>query len=195
MDSIGSFYGMIRKGVAMAEATDVIRLLKRIHQTRQFTNEAVSKDVVNDLLHVARWTGSARNVQPWHFVVIDDRQELEKLSTIGKSATFFREAPVVIAVVIDGKAAQSAFDEARVVERLFIAAAAHGLAAGIGSFSPETIPLASQRLKLPEGFKFHAGVAIGHAAPRATSSNTSEPARKSLESIVHHGTFGTAFTS
>jgi nitroreductase len=178
----------------MADASDVVRLLKRVHQTRSFTDQAVPKDVVNDLLQVARWTGSARNVQPWHFVVIDDRQELEELSTIGKSATFFREAPVVIAVVIEAESPQPAFDEARVIERLFIAAAAHGLSAGIGTFSPGNIPLAGEILKLPEGLKFHAGVAIGQAATRESKSSSGS-ARKPLESIVHHGTFGTAFPS
>ena len=63
----------------MAEAAEIIRLLKRVHQTRNFTDQSVPKEVLDDVLEVARWTGSARNRQPWHLVVIDDRQQLEEL--------------------------------------------------------------------------------------------------------------------
>lgn len=174
----------------MLEATDVIRLLKRIHQTREFTDAPVSQTALSDILDVARWTGSARNVQPWHFVVIEDRAELAELAAIGPSAGFFDTAPVVIGIVIDQATHTPAFDEARVVERIFIAAAAHGLSAGLGTFRPDHVPLASARLKVPDGFTFHAGVAIGTAAPRMSSGRSSTLARKPLESIVHYGTYG-----
>lgn len=174
----------------MPEALDVIRLLKRIHQTREFTDAPVSEAAVSDILEVARWTGSARNVQPWHFVVIEDRKQLADLAAIGPSAGFFGTAPLVIGIVIDQSTHTPAFDEARVVERIFIAAAAHGLSAGLGTFRPDHIAVASATLKVPDGFAFHAGVAIGTATPRMSAGTSSSTARKPLESIVHYGTYG-----
>lgn len=174
----------------MPDTNEIIQLLKRVHQTREFTDQPVPTEALSELLAVARWTGSARNVQPWHFVVIEDRADLEYLAGVGPSAGFFKTAPLVIAVVIDQKSPTPAFDEARVVERLFIAAAALGLSSGIGTFAPTNIPLASARLNLPENLTFHAGVAIGYAAPRTPTANPASPARKPLESIVSYGTYG-----
>ena len=175
----------------MSDTNEIIRLLKRVHQTRQFTDQPVPAEVLTDLLEVARWTGSARNVQPWHFVVIEDRDDLTYLAGLGPSAGFFSGAPLVIAVVIDQTSPTPAFDEARVVERLFTAASALGLSSGIGTFSPANIPLASAHLKLPENLTFHAGVAFGYGVPRTPTANPTTPARKPLESIVSYGTFGT----
>ena len=174
----------------MPDTNEIIHLLKRVHQTREFTDQPVPAEDLSDLLAVARWTGSARNVQPWHFVVIEDRADLEYLASVGPSAGFFKSAPLVIAVVIDQKSPTPAFDEARVVERLFIAAAALGLSAGIGTFSPTNIPLAGARLNLPDNLSFHAGVAIGYGLPRTSTANSASPARKPLESVVSYGTYG-----
>lgn len=176
----------------MVETAEIVQLLKQIHQTREFTDAPVSPTALSDILDVARWTGSARNVQPWHFVVVEDRVELEALAAIGPSAGFFGSAPLVVAIVIDQSTHAPAFDEARVVERIFIAAAAHGLSAGLGTFKPDHIALASARLRVPEGFAFRAGVAIGTAAPRMAANAATTPARKPLESIVHYGTYGQA---
>lgn len=40
----------------------IINTLRQIRQTRAFTQQAVPDAALNDILEVARWTGSAGNV-------------------------------------------------------------------------------------------------------------------------------------
>ncbi len=51
----------------------VIELLHTLRAVRHFSAHAIPDAVLQDLLEVARWTGSAKNTQPWELVVITDR--------------------------------------------------------------------------------------------------------------------------
>lgn len=44
--------------------------IRTVRQTRAFTNQPLTDEEVHRLLEAARWTGSSRNSQPWHFIVI-----------------------------------------------------------------------------------------------------------------------------
>ena len=55
-----------------------IRFLRGLRAVRQLRPEPLPEAVLNDILEVARWSGSAGNRQPWEFVVVRDRQMLER---------------------------------------------------------------------------------------------------------------------
>jgi len=52
------------------EALDAIRTRRSV---RKFTDKLIPKEVIDKLLEAAMSAPSARNQQPWHFVVIDDK--------------------------------------------------------------------------------------------------------------------------
>jgi len=54
----------------MPNETDYLEFLTGQRQTREFTDEPVSEADIQSLLEVMRWTGSAKNQQPWQFLVV-----------------------------------------------------------------------------------------------------------------------------
>ena len=70
-------------------------LLKR-RSVRKFTEENVSDEQINELLHAAMSGPSACNKTPWEFYVV---RNTEKLSDVKKSSLFARfNSPLVIVV-------------------------------------------------------------------------------------------------
>ncbi len=61
---------------------DRIAFLRGLRAVRRFRPNPVPQDAVDDLLEVDRWTGSARNLQPWELVVIRDRERLRVLAEV-----------------------------------------------------------------------------------------------------------------
>jgi nitroreductase len=57
-------------------ARNIIALLKRLRAVRQFRPDPVPQEVVDAVLEVARWSGSASNRQPWEFVLIRSRETM-----------------------------------------------------------------------------------------------------------------------
>jgi nitroreductase len=113
------------------DAKPVLEQIRKVRQARQYKPDPVSQDVIDQLLEIARWTSSARNTQPWHFIVITDKEMLRRLSQIRTPINWMADAPLGIAIVLDGKARDTeAYDEGRVTERVLIAARLLGLGGG-----------------------------------------------------------------
>src|SRR5215468_7740041 len=88
-----------------------IAFLRGLRQIRQLKPDPVPQAAMDDILEVARWTGSARNIQPWDLVLIHDRATLRALGTIeGSHAAHLVNAGVGIALVMAGDPAHPDFD-------------------------------------------------------------------------------------
>src|SRR5688572_9942073 len=140
-------------------ATDIIRFLQDLRQVRQYLPDDVPDDVVQDILEVARWSGSAKNVQPWHFIVIRDRDTLQQLSELGNYTAFIKGAPLAIAVVLNGPNPRTEwFDEDRVEERMMLDAKAHGIGSGTAWYAEGAV---NELLGVPEPYVVRSVVGFG----------------------------------
>jgi len=98
-----------------------VRALRKVRQNREYTSEPVSESELHELLEVARWSGSSQNTQPWHFIVVTDRDALRAIGNARASINWVGDAPLAIAIVLNGgKEVSEAYDEGRVTERLLI---------------------------------------------------------------------------
>ncbi|HEU5423733.1 MAG TPA: nitroreductase family protein, partial [Nitrolancea sp.] len=59
-----------------ANTTEMLEEMRTTRQIRLYHPKPVPQDVLQQLLEVARWSGSSRNSQPWHFIVVTDKDEL-----------------------------------------------------------------------------------------------------------------------
>jgi len=185
---------MTDRSVAINESVqERIDWLRTLRQSRQFVDQTIPADVLDDLLEVARWTGSSKNTQPWEFVVIDDRETLRQLSEMGGFTGFLGGAALAILIVLDGNAPRSeAYDEGRVSERLMLAGRAHGLGSGTGWFSTEDAQAqVRELLGIPVDKHVWSAVGFGYVDERSSQRATSvSGGRKSLAEIVSFGRYG-----
>src|SRR6266704_1282030 len=84
----------------------LIALLRSLRAVRQFRPDPVPQEVVNAVLEVARWSGSASNRQPWEFVVIRKRETLQALAALEGYARHLAGAPLGIVLVMTGESGQ-----------------------------------------------------------------------------------------
>lgn len=163
--------------------------MRRLRAVHDYADAPVEDAALHEILRVARWTGSAENRQPWRFVIVRDRALRDQLAALTPDAPQVGRAPVVIAVVMPGeRAVLDAFDEARVTERVLLAAAALDLGAALAWVPQDARADAATLLGVPEGRLLRTVIAIGHpAADAAPPRRSSGPARLPLETLVHDG--------
>ena len=78
--------------------------LRRSH--RKFTDEEVNPEDVKLILRTALMSPSAKSIRGWHFIVVDDKMTIEKLSdSKNHGAEFLVGAP--LAIVITGNPAEN----------------------------------------------------------------------------------------
>jgi nitroreductase len=178
----------------MAEAGiagDRISFLRSLRAVRNFRPDPVPHEVIDDILEVARWTGSSVNRQPWELVVIRDRETLGALARLEGYARHLGGAPLGIVLVMAGERPTSeTYDEGRLAERVMLAAWAHGVArrwAGSpvtaggtrrrSSASPRTVRCAPRSLWATRTKEPGGGVPGGDGSPSRRSCTRSAIAR------------------
>jgi nitroreductase len=77
------------------EAFEAIRTLLAV---RSYKDTPVPDDVVRRIVEAGRLTGSGMNRQPWHFIVIRERETLRRLGALASSGSYVAQAPLAIVV-------------------------------------------------------------------------------------------------
>jgi nitroreductase len=173
---------------------DPVSFLKSLRTVRYFEPEPVGEEALDDILEVARWSGSARNRQPWEFLVVRDRGTLERLAVLEGYAHHLAGAAVGIVLVMAGdpiKFEQETFDEGRLSERISLAAASYGLGAAVGWFAGDGRTAAKRILGIPDERLVRTALSLGHPARNPPRGKSALPqGRKPLAELVYEERYG-----
>jgi nitroreductase len=158
---------------------DAYELLLSLRAVRHFTGEPIPQPVIERILQAARWTGSAKNTQPWQFVVVRDPQMLQSLSACGAYASHL--AGAALAVIVVTPPGYALFDAGRVTQSMMLAAWTSGVGSCIASFNEEA--RVRVLLDIPGAFVAHTAISFGY--PQADAPKTIEglPRKDVLASI------------
>src|SRR5215203_1811288 len=149
-------------------ARDCLSLLRTLRAVRSFRPDPVPKEVVADVLEVARWSGSASNKQPWEIVVVRERDTLRSLASVGGYAGHLAGAPLGIVLVMAGdRAEQETYDEGRLAERIMLAAHAHGVGSSIGWIVGSGRAAARELLGISEHKVVRTAISLGYPDEQA----------------------------
>jgi nitroreductase len=175
----------------MAGSTeDRIAFLRSLRAVRSFRPDPVPQEVVDDILEVARWSGSASNRQPWELVLIRDRETLGALARVEGYAAHLADAPLGIVLVMAGeRPTQETYDEGRLAERIMLAALAHGVGSSVGWIVGSGRDAAREILGVPEGRVVRTAISLGYPDEEGRRRRARQ-ARKPLSEIVHEERYG-----
>jgi nitroreductase len=175
-----------------AEVDVVLRALRRTRQVRDFRPDPVPDELLEELLEVGRWSGSAANSQPWTFIVVRSRERLDRLAELAPNAHHLQRAPLAIAIAMPGEKPEwDAYDEGRVAERILVAAGALGLGAGIGWAVPSKRPAVAEYLGLTPPAYVRTLISVGFPSEAALARKSPRgKARKPLADLVRYERFG-----
>jgi nitroreductase len=170
----------------LATAAEVLRTLRRTRQIRSFTDDTVAEDDLQAILEVARWTGSSTNLQPWTFVIVRRRRDLEEIARLAPNARHVAGAALALALAMDGQDQEAeAYDEGRVAERVLIAANALDLGGGIGWIMADERAAVAALLGISTPVFVRTVISLGHPSDRARLPRSAQgAARKPLADIV-----------
>jgi nitroreductase len=145
-------------------AAEHVRLLRGLRGVRRFAPYPLPQHVVDDVLEVARWTGSTSFRQPWELILVRDKQILQAVGGLEGAAGLRHVAEAAVAIVLVPTGRLTEFDEGRWTERVSLAAASHGLGAGIGRVPDEHAMRVAHILAAPRERVIRTLVSLGYPA-------------------------------
>ena len=105
---------------------EVYECVRARRTVRSYRPDPVPGAVVDKLLRAGRWAPSSRNSQPWHFIVVRNRETLRELGAIAASGRFVADAPMAIAIAMDN-AERPDLDAGRALQQMELVAWEEGL--------------------------------------------------------------------
>lgn len=154
--------------------------IKSRYSCREFLPKPIPQDLIEKLIDSARLAPTARNVQPWEFVVIIDREKLSRIGSLASNGPFVADCACCIAVLCkDTKYYLE--DGCAATENILLTATDSGLGSCwvAGDKKPycETI---KKMLAAPLEFKLVSLIALGYPKSAAVSHP-----KRSLKEVLH----------
>ncbi len=168
------------------ETWDAIRARRNI---RSFAAEAVPDEVLDRILEAGRRAPSAKNMQPWDFVVVTEPDQLRELATVWQGGGHIAEAAAAIGLVTDEFEEErvrmtAQYDLGQATMAMMIAAADHGVGTGHSSVGDQA--KARDLLGLPAGKRLAFVIDLGYPGDRPLAP-IRRPNRRPFDDVVHRG--------
>lgn len=172
---------------------EFLDLIRRRRTIRRFTDQDVSEEQVETLLELAMCAPNRLNRQPWHFVIIRDKDLQAKMADVLRIRPYLEQAPAVIAVAARPEITPTwLMDISAAIENLLLAATATGLGgAWIGA--PDTVlwslceECLHDNLNIPLDVRIPALVAVGYPAEELPPHGRHD---RFVRTKVHYGRWG-----
>lgn len=159
-------------------------LIKARESVREYNDKPIEKEIFNQLVEAARLAPTARGVQPWDFIVIQDKKNLEKIAAMAPNAIFIKSAQAAIAVV--SKDTKYYLEDCcAATENILLMAADLGLGAcWIAGDKKDYAGAILEMLNCPEGSMLVSIISLGYPAKKQISHK-----KRPLEDVIHWETF------
>jgi nitroreductase len=159
---------------------------------RSFKPDSVPAAVLGKILEAARVAPSSRNLQPWHFIVVQDRATLKEIGDIATSGKFVANAPLAIAIATDS-ADRPDLDSGRALQQMELVAWDEGLGTCfVGLRDERQNAKIKDLLGIPAEFDLITVLPFGYRTDDIGTSG-SHKNRKALSEIAHNEKFSVPY--
>lgn len=167
---------------------DVYEAIRAKRAIRRFQDGPLPDDVVKTILNAGRLAQSAKNMQPWHFIAIQDRATLQALSEMGHFAGHLAGAALAVAIVTPPPEVRFSmmFDAGQAAAYMQLAAWEMGVGSCLATiYEPDR---ARDLLGFPADLELRIAISFGYPLPSEEPPPPPRKAgRRSFDEVVHWG--------
>ncbi len=164
---------------------EVYEAIRTVLAVREFQNRPVPQKVIRKIIESARLTASSMNGQPWHFVIIQNRDTLLKLGSLVKPGPYNAHAAFSVAVAIEKASPYGISDASRAIQSMVLTAWEEGIGSNWTGWVGMTN--VASFLGIPEGMDVIAVVPFGYPVHERVKG---KKRRKGIQEIAHSELFG-----
>ena len=163
---------------------DALKAISQRHSTRAFNGETLTQEALKRLVDAGRLAPTARNEQPWEFVVVTKKPQLRDIAALTDYGQFIADAGALI-VVFTRDTTYFIEDGAAATENILIAATAMDIqSCWICGDKKLYCPTIAKMLNAPQGMRIVTLIAVGY--------NNDPPVptpKRPLDEVLHWESF------
>lgn len=160
-------------------AHDLIRVIKERRSIREHLPKPIPREVLEDILDCGRLAPSARNIQPWLFVVSTEKEIKEGIAKLALYGKFIANAAACISVFCERDSKFLVEDGCAATQNMIIAAKAYGVdSCWVAGYERPYSEDIRELLGVPEKYKLISLISLGYS-----DKSASRP-KKTLNEVV-----------
>jgi nitroreductase len=164
---------------------DTFECIETKFDIREFSPNQVPREIKLKLLEAARLTGTGLNTQHWRFILIEDKENLEKLAKDSTSGIWVARCNFAIVILTNPEYHFHLIDAGRVIQNMQLSAWNFGVGSGLFTGIDEDI--FRKDYDVPDVLNISAIVGFGYPKKKLTGKIKE---RVPLDSLVYTEKYG-----
>jgi len=166
---------------------DVFEAARTLLAVRRYQARPVPEPTIRRIVEAGRLTGSAKNLQPWRFVVVQDPATLKRLGALARTGAHVAQAPLAVVVLVE-RTPYAVSDASRAIQSMLLAAWGDGVGSNWVGFGG--LDEVRELLAAPASLDVLAILPFGYPA---TPVGRGAKERKPLGAVAHRERYGQPF--
>jgi nitroreductase len=171
-------------------ANPVFETVRTVLAVRAYQDREIPDEVLDRIVEAGHLSASASNRQPWHFVVVRDRQGLRELGGLVKTGPYVAQAGAAIVVGIERANPLAVSDGSRAIQSMILTAWADGVGSNWTGFTG--MEDVRKHVGLPDVYDVLAVLPLGYPARPIGKGKKN---RKPLSEVASAERFGNPYVT
>lgn len=163
----------------------VYEAITTVLAVREFREGLVADEIIDKIIESARLTGSSMNRQPWHFIIVQNRDTLTNIGNLVTSGPYNAQAAFAVVVAIEKSSPFGVSDASRAIQSMMLTAWSEGIGSNWTGWVGMT--KIANLLGIPNNLDVIAVVPFGYPKNIRTKGIKN---RKPIQEIAHKEQFG-----
>ena len=151
---------------------------------REFDARPIPDDVMRRIIEAGRLTASSMNLQPWHFVLVTDREGLRELGALISTGRYVASSAAAIVVAYERDSEYGVSDASRAIQSMILVAWADGVGSNWTGFGD--LDSVGAKVGLPDSYEVLAVLPFGYPKRKLGKGKKK---RKPLAEVASAGRF------
>jgi nitroreductase len=158
---------------------EVFDTIRTVLAVRQFRDKAIPESIVREIVEAGHLTASSMNGQPWHFLIVEEKETLQQIGSLAKTGPYIAQAPLAIVVATENSPYGVA-DASRAIQSMVLTAWEYGIGSNWVGFN--NLSHVNSLLGIPEEITILAIIPFGYPVAAIGKGNKK---RKPLSAVAH----------
>jgi nitroreductase len=167
---------------------ETFEAIRTVLAVRRFKETPIPEPIVRQIVEAGHLTASSINGQPWHFIIVQDKETLRQLGSLAPTGPYIAQAPLAIIVAME-HSPYALSDASRAIQSMILAAWSQGIASNWVGF--ENLPNINPLLGIPPEISILAILPFGYPVD---TIGKGQKKRKPLNEVAHRERWSEAFS-
>ena len=166
---------------------DTFEAVRTVLAVRAYQDKPVPPAVIRKIVEAGHLTASSMNGQPWHFVVVENRETLRQLGGLFRTGPYIAQAAFAVAVAAEDSP-YGLSDASRAIQSMILTGWSEGVGSNWVGFGAQ--PKVNALLGIPDKIQIVAVIPFGYPAKAVGKGKKN---RKPLGQVAHRERFDQPF--